>query len=152
MKRIFTLLIIVAAGIILLAGCKKKENPINIPETLSMSVSGDTKTATNITAAYSQGFNTLTIKANFSDGSKLSLQVSNPSVSSFEVSTNALAVNYTSTVPNTDVFIANSGTLNITLMADGALQGNFEFAAFDSNQKTDQITAGTFSTTYTTHY
>jgi|GEM_PF-6809654 len=150
MKRIKILLIIGVAGILALSGCKKKEPPVSVPTTLTMTAFGQNETTASVKAVYNQSFNTLSITAAFYDGGRLSMLVTDPKAGTFDASTSSLVASVYGKYNVNDKFVAYAGTLNITTYANTVLAGNFSFTTKDLEGEVIQVTGGTFETNFTT--
>ncbi len=138
---------------LMVASCKKdSKNPQTSTSgyTLTYKINGTAKTTTIPVAAYYKSQATLQITGG--QGTEgISLAIENPKVGTFDVATDNIIAQYVldSNNPIT-ACLGTSGTVVITTFNDTTVAGTFQFSGVDGNNKTDQITAGSFNLKITT--
>jgi hypothetical protein len=138
---------------LMVASCKKDSKAPQTPasgSTLTYKINGVAKTTTIPMAAYYKSQSTLQISGG--QGTEgVSLMIENPKVGTFDVVTDNILAQYVLDSNNpVTACLGSAGTVVITTFNDTTVAGTFQFSGVDGNNKTDQITGGSFNLKITT--
>ncbi|MGZ3765892.1 MAG: DUF6252 family protein [Mucilaginibacter sp.] len=145
MKLIKSVLIILSISVIGFFSCKKSKTDPSINSNISFKFNDTTKSADLIVSGYGKTKDTLQISGTVGQRGTIVLDIKNPKVGTFNITSGGLMLSYIPTSFDVnETYVASAGTVTITQLSSTSVSGTFNFSGTNKKEKSGVISDGSF--------